>query len=392
MSTTRPNAWCGNNANGQTSSGAVLAFGLGWHLPEAPGPLPGKGAYMRLQLWIPAGAVVVALVAGAGSADAQGLFITGYADFEASFTNPDGDGNSDFFLDNHHFNLIMIGKLFEDLFAAAEVEFEHAGEEIALEYAYFGYTGIPNVRIMAGKFIVPFGRFNKDLHPTFINKMPDRPHGFSQVLPQTYNDVGLWVSGTTPSSEIGARLVFDAFVVNGLMGDDAGSIRGGRDNDRERRAGERDDNKAVGGRLGLEFAPQGVDLGASVYHGNFSNDPAVKLDLTLLGVDFAFRKSGFELRGEVVTARQEITTGDPLRKTGGYGQVAYFVTPRIEPVIRFSMQDFPDDSDDLRRLSFGVNVHITAASSARFAYHLNMEKSGFGSDNNAIVLQWNVIL
>lgn len=356
---------------------------------------------MRLTSLFTAAAIAVVLVVPPRPVDAQGLFITGYADLETSVTNPDGDGNSDFFLDNHHFNLILIGKLFENLFAAAEVEYEHAGEEVALEYGYFGYTGIPNVRIMAGKFIVPFGRFNKDLHPTFINKMPDRPHGFSEVLPQTYNDVGLWVSGTTPSSQIGARLVFDAFVVNGLMGDDAGSIRGGRDNDRERRGGERDDNKAVGGRVGIEFAPQGLDFGASVYHGNFSNDPAVKLDLTLIGGDFAFRKSGFELRGEIVTARQEVTAdptdpavttlGDPLRKTGGYGQVAYFLTPQLEPVVRYSMQEFPDDRDDLRRLSFGANYYITAASSVRFAYHLNMEESAFGTDNNAIVLQWNVI-
>jgi hypothetical protein len=35
------------------------------------------------------------------------------------------------------------------------VEYEHAGEEIALEYAYFGYTGIKNLRILAGKFIAP---------------------------------------------------------------------------------------------------------------------------------------------------------------------------------------------------------------------------------------------
>lgn len=361
-----------------------------------------KGTHMRIVPLLGGVIVAISLMLLPQPVHAQGLFITGYADFEVSVTNPDGDGNSDFFFDNHHFNLIMIGKLFEDLFAAVEVEYEHAGEEIALEYGYFGYTGIPNVRIMAGKFIVPFGRFNKDLHPTFINKMPDRPHGFNEVLPQTYNDVGLWISGTSPSSETGARFVFDAFLVNGLMGDDGGSIRGGRDNDRERRTGERDDNKAVGGRLGAEFAPQGVDFGVSAYHGNFSNDAAVKLALTLLGVDFAFRRSGFELRGEVVTARQEVTTdptdpavttlGDPLRKSGGYGQVAYFLTPKIEPVVRFSMREFPDDGDDLRRLSFGLNVHITAASSARFAYHLNMEKSGFGSDNNAIILQWNVIL
>ncbi len=84
------------------------------------------------------------------------------------FAPPPAAGHSNFFFDNHHFNLILIGDLVKDLFVAGEVEYEHAGEEIALEYAYFGYTGIKNLRILAGKFIVPFGRFNKDLHPTVI--------------------------------------------------------------------------------------------------------------------------------------------------------------------------------------------------------------------------------
>ncbi|HSM15910.1 MAG TPA: porin [Gemmatimonadales bacterium] len=319
----------------------------------------------------------------------QGLMVTGYADFEANFTSIDAD-NSNFFFDNHHFNLILIGDVVKDLYVAGEVEYEHAGEEIALEYAYFGYTGIKNLRIMAGKFIVPFGRFNKDLHPTIINKMPDRPHGFSNVLPQTYNDVGLWVSGTAPLNMGGTRVVWDGYIVNGLMGDDGGNIRDGRDNDRESRSGERDDNKAVGARLGLELAKQGVDFGVSVYRGNFSNDATLNLDLTLIGADAAFRHKGLELRGEVVHADQEATAGD-LSKTGGYLQAAYMVTPKWEPVVRYSMRNFDGESDDLSRLSFGLNFYVQPASSIRVAYHKNMEESGFEVDNDAIVAQWNVL-
>ncbi len=338
------------------------------------------------------GVLVGALLAAPSTSVAQGLFITGYADFVATITNPDGDGNSDFYLDNYHFNLIMIGNIYKDLFAAIEVEYEHAGEEIKLEYGYFGYTGFGNVRIMAGKFIVPFGRFNKDLHATFINKMPDRPLGFSQVFPQTYSDVGLWVSGTVPAGRNGVRFVYDAFAVNGLMGDDGGSIRGGRDNDREKRTGERDDNKAVGGRLGFEFGPQGLDFGGSIYRGNFSNDAAVKLDLTLVGFDAAFRTAGFEARGEIVHANQETTAPGNLSKTGGYGQVSYLVTPKVEPVVRYSMRNMPGLDSDQRRFSVGVSYYLAAASSIRLAYHFNMEKDGFKTDNNLIALQWNILL
>ncbi|MFQ5550319.1 MAG: hypothetical protein ACE5FJ_03670, partial [Gemmatimonadales bacterium] len=343
---------------------------------------------MRTGRLLAAGIVGLAIIAAPRVGWAQGLVVSGYADFEAVLNNVDAD-DSDFYFDNHHFNLIMVGDIVDDLYAAVEVEYEHSGEEIAFEYGYFGYTGIPDVRIMAGKFIVPFGRFNKDLHPTIINKMPDRPHGFKDILPQTWNDAGLWVSGVRDFGT-GARFVFDGFAINGLMGSDGGGIRGMRDNDREKRTGARDDNKAVGARVGLELGPQGLDFGASVYRGQYSDDAAVTgLNLTLFGVDAAFRRSGLELRGELVSASQDATGGD-LTKTGWYAQAAYRIQ-QFEPVVRYSSRRFSggaagaldgDDANDDNRFSVGLNFHIGAASILRAVYHLNSEATGFESDNN----------
>lgn len=72
---------------------------------------------------------------------AQGLTLSGYTDFEVIVNNVDAD-EKDFYFDNHHFNLIMVGSMVDNLFAAFEIEYEHAGEEIAMEYGYFGYTGL----------------------------------------------------------------------------------------------------------------------------------------------------------------------------------------------------------------------------------------------------------
>lgn len=332
-----------------------------------------------------------ALAIGAAPLRAQGLLLTGYADFEATADNVGGDGNTDFFFDNHHVNMIALADISGDLFAAAEVEYEHAGEELEFEYGYFGFTGVKNIRFMAGKFIVPFGRFNKDLHPTWINKMIDRPHGFRDVLPQTYSDVGVWVSAALPMGKNGVRATVDGYVINGLMGDDGGSIRSMRGNDREKRDGDRDDNKAVGARVGLEYAPQGFDVGGSFYTGNYSADPMIDLNLTLLGADAAYRNSGVEVRGEIVTVSQEISAGDDLTKTGGYGQIAYRITNKWEPVIRFSGRNMPGETDDLTRFSLGISYYLAASSSIRANYHLNSEKGGFEEDNNQIALQWNIV-
>jgi hypothetical protein len=326
----------------------------------------------------------------ANLASGQGLTLTGYADFEAIYGNVGGDAdNTTFFFDNHHFNLIAVGYIVDDVFAAGEIEYEHAGEEIALEYGYIAYTGLRDIRIMAGKFIVPFGRFNKDLHPTPLNKIPARPHGFSQVMPQTYNDVGLWVSGATPLNE-DMRAVADVFVVNGLMGEDGGSIRSMRDNDREGQVDGIDNNKAIGGRLGVEMPFVGLDLGVSVYTGNYSDTSTNDLTLTLFGVDGSFQSSGLVLRGEYVSADQD-ATGGALSKSGMYLQASYLVGTRFEPVVRYSRRDMPGEADDRSRVALGASIYVTPAACVRLAYLLNSEPSGFETDDNDVVLQFNVL-
>ncbi|HEX9690599.1 MAG TPA: porin [Gemmatimonadales bacterium] len=344
---------------------------------------------MRVPWMLRCTVLLMAVLGVPGLAMGQGLKVFGYADFEAYLAGV-GSDDSQLYFDNHHFNLKTAGSLVDNLFVAAEIEYEHAGEEIAFEYGFLSYTGLKNVTISAGKFIVPFGRFNKDLHPTWINKMPDRPHGFSNILPQTYSDVGLWVTGALPLGESGGRVTLDAFVVNGLLGDDGGNIRDMRDNDRERlSAGGRDDNKAFGGRLGLEMAPQGFDIGASAYIGNYLDDPANNLSLKMFGVDAAFMQGGLEVRAEGVLASQEATGGN-LSKKGGYAQVAYVIQGRFEPVVRFSLRDMPTDAQDQNRISVGINYYVSANSSVRLAFHLNNEKDGFKTDNNNLVTQFNV--
>ena len=345
---------------------------------------------MRLKDVFSACVASVAVLSITTIAHAQGLMLTGYADLEFNLEKVDG-GNSESYFDNHHFNLIAVGRLAGNVFAAAEIEYEHGGEEIALEYGYVSYTGIKNVRVAAGKFIVPFGRFNKDLHPTWINKMPDRPHGFKDVFPQTYSDVGVWVSGGAPVGLDGTRVVFDAFAVNGLMGDDGSGIRGMRGNDRDKfSAGGRDDNKAFGGRVGLELPQQGFDVGGSVYYGNYLDDPTTSLTLLMLGADAAFRSGGFEIRAEGVLAEQEATPGS-ITKKGGYAQIAYLFPQSFEPVARFSVRDMPGVDADGSRLSFGGNYYLASNAIVRAAYNINMEKSGFASDNDKIIAQFTMM-
>ncbi len=333
---------------------------------------------------------LLALMVVSSSASAQGFMVTGYADLEFSADNVGGNSASEVYFDNHHFNMIVLGKLFKNTFASAEVEYEHAGEEIAFEYGYITYTGIKNVRISGGKFILPFGRFNADLHPTWINKMPGSPLGFRHVVPGTYSDVGLWVSGAAALGNGGTRVVYDAYIINGLLGEDGGDIRDLRDNDREQlTAGGRDNNKSIGGRLGLELPKQGFDIGTSIYTGNYLDSPDSSLTLTMFDVDAAYRYRGLVIRGEVVIADQAATGGD-LTKKGGYLLISYLTRIKLEPMLQFSMKDMPDPADNGKRYSFGIGYYLAPHSAVRLAYNVNKEDTGFEQDNDKFIAQWSM--
>lgn len=311
----------------------------------------------------------------APSAAGQGLMVTGYANVE--YLNPQGGTHT---FDAHNLNLILIGQLRGDLFAAGEVEYEHGGEEIALEYAYLAFTRWRYLNIVAGKFIVPFGSFNVN-HPAWINKVPGRPFGFDRVLPATYNDVGVMVRGGLPAGYL-SRVTYDAWVVNGLAGAPGGDLRGMRDN-----LIDVDKSKSVGGRAAFVHR-LGFEIGASALTGTYND--SLGLGVTMIGADAAFQRSGFEIKGEVVRATQEAPAGD-LKKSGFYAQTSYLVVSWLEPTIRYSQMDFPGASNrDVREISAGVSLYPSDIGALRLFYRINSERSVPEVGNNEFIAQLTV--
>jgi hypothetical protein len=320
--------------------------------------------------------VLIGLAAAAPPpAEGQGLIVTGYANME--YLNPQGGMQT---FDAHNLNLIVIGQLRGDLFAAGEIEYEHGGNEIALEYAYLAFTRWRYVNVVAGKFIIPFGTFNVN-HPAWINKVPGRPFGFDRVWPATYSDVGVMVRGGLPAGYL-SRVTYDVWAVNGLAGADGGDLRGmvGNNEDVDR-------NKFVGGRLGY-VAQMGLDAGVSVHTGTY--DAAADLGVMYVGVDGAFHKGNFELRGEFVQATQESSGGD-LKKTGWYAQAAYLVLPTVEPAVRLSQMEFPGASNrDVREISLGVSIYPSDLGALRLFGRINKERTVPEVNNNLFTAQFTV--
>lgn len=147
-----------------------------------------------------------------------------------------------------------------------ELEFEIGEDgktELALEYTSLNLFVTDFLTIAAGKFLSPIGQFQERLHPTWINKMSDRPAGFGHGGIQPLSDVGVMLRGAFKVGKP-TTINYALFVGNGPQVElddgelEAFEVEGfGRDDNA---------NKTVGGRIGILPVPH-VEVGASIMAG-----------------------------------------------------------------------------------------------------------------------------
>ena len=321
------------------------------------------------------------------------FIVSGYMDWTYSWQKGKA-GTFDLF----HFNPIFLFQLEDKLLARAEIEYEHGGGEIALEYAQLDFFLNDYVTISGGKFLIPFGVFNQKLHPSWISKVPGRPLANDQVVPVGWSEAGVMASGGVSISGY-SKINYALYLVNGLEGAEGDNIR-----DLRKEGDDRDvlnNNKAVGGRLGIVPIKE-IEIGASAYTGKYDDVEFPKRSLNLYGVDAEFHyKDYLELRGEFNQVDQEITDLSApdsvgfLVKRGYYAQAALKLSPLavtalnpVEVAIRFSGQNFPGEASDKWEVSPGVNYYVTNTGIIRLFYRFNLEKDAYKVKNNQIILQY----
>jgi hypothetical protein len=301
----------------------------------------------------------------------------GYLDW--TFTHNNGNTPPSTF-NSSHFNPIFLYQLEDNLLASAEVEIETGGDEFILEYGQIDYLANDYLTFTVGKFLVPFGVFNRRLHPTWISRVPGMPLSNDMVVPTDWSETGLMVSGAAGFGGRGGRINYAAYVVNGLEGSSGADIR-----DLRKEKDPRDiynSNKAVGGRLGMVPAA-GVEFGFSGYTSKYDINATPLLNLNMFGADAEYHYQDlFELRGEFNQADQQIqpdtlnSTDLPyLRKRGYYVQAALrlAITDKdllmpIELALRFSGQDFPDKENDYHEVTPCINYSLGSTAFLRLAY------------------------
>jgi hypothetical protein len=182
----------------------------------------------------------------------RGVSIGGYGEF--LYEDADEEAELDLLR-----AVLYFGYKFNDRFVFnSEVEYEHAGEEIGVEFAYLDYLWRPQANLRAGLLLLPMGFLNELHEPTtFLGA--NRPETERRIIPTTWSENGFGLFGEA------GPLSYRTYVVAGLAatGFEAGGLREGRQEGIESNAEE----LAWVGRLDYTGIP-GLLIGGSAYVGN----------------------------------------------------------------------------------------------------------------------------
>jgi hypothetical protein len=253
-----------------------------------------------------------------------------------------------------------------------EIDYEHAANELELEFAYVDFQWTDAINFRAGSVLMPVGPLNEFHEPTLFYSV-ERPYVQKYIIPTTWGAGGAGLFGQ-PIPGLKYRVYF----VEGLdaSGFDETGIKDGRQVLFE------DTNKAFnwGGVGRVEYVGlTGLTLGASLYSaGAAQGDPTISsAHVTLWDLDARYRFMGFDLTGlyartriggaDRISAQTGTTVGS--RQTGWYIEGAYHLSQLTDtswdlvPFVRweeFDTQDkvpaglSKDPANDQRVITYGL--------------------------------------
>ena len=225
---------------------------------------------------------------------------SGYADLVATYAG--GDDES-FTFDQTHFNPILGAQFGQYARTELEIEIEHGGALIKVEYAFADFTPFRQLALRVGKFLTPIGRFNDTLHPSFRWNQISRPAMFRDVVPAVWSEVGLQVRGVFDVVPSLLLVEYNAFVSNGLgyradyvLTEQDEPIRGMGTNVIDNNL-----DKGVGARVTFDVLPAQrmgrTRIGVSGYTG--ATNPAGDERFSILDVDLEVRLALVLIRAEL---------------------------------------------------------------------------------------------
>jgi hypothetical protein len=328
----------------------------------------------------------------------------------SGFTEP-AHGTSSF---DAAFKPVFLWKVADNLLVAASAEFEIADNatEVNIEYANINWMASDSLMLRGGVLLSPLSTFQQNLHPQWINKLPDNPlfAGDTGLAPEKC--LGVEARGGVRSG--GSRFTYSVFLTNGpTMNNDAPVNPGDPDTRGQLNLTEFTDannNKAVGGRIGFQPTPE-LEF---AYAGQFSDVQPVgstpkSLDLMLHDFSASYVAEPEALQGRI-DARVEMMLADFSKnvdfgtgafnnnRSGGYAQLAYRPTKAnscikdLEGVVRYDYLDQPSGAPqpaDEHRWTVGVNYWAAPRTVVKVAFEFDTvsDPSGQGRANNTLLVQ-----
>lgn len=244
---------------------------------------------------------------GTGGESEKKVHIHGYGEMHYNRTI---DGSTQ--LDNHRFVVGVHALLTDWIHLNAEIDYEHAAQELEFELAYLDFLIDSKLNFRVGAVLVPVGFLN-EFHEPPVFWSVERPELQSKVIPTTWGAGGVGIYGSLMEG-----LKYRLYLVNSVQsvkkdgadcGDSALGLGGAcglfRSSDGIRK-GRRQldhaiaDDFAVTGRL--EYSPPipGLQLGFSFYTGNTTHDLISEGGrTTLLEGDTKFRWNWLEMNATI---------------------------------------------------------------------------------------------
>lgn len=114
-------------------------------------------------------------------------------------------------MDFHRFVIGVHAVLTENIHLNAEVDFEHAAQEMEFEFGYLDFLIDPKINVRAGEVLVPVGFLNEYHEPPLFWSV-ERPELQSKIIPSTWFAGGAGING-----ELTEGLRYKLYVVNALQ-------------------------------------------------------------------------------------------------------------------------------------------------------------------------------
>jgi len=236
------------------------------------------------------------------------------------------------------------------------------------------------------------GYFRQNLHPSWINKLPNAPSGFDHDQAAPASDVGVGARGGFRLGGSPRYLNYAAYMANGpilqIDGDEIVGI------ETEGQTSNDDGKFVYGGRVGILPIP-GLEIGLSGAIGNVAGEDEsdATRDYDVYGADFAYQLNRLRLRGEFIEQKVGSDASSAVPEsadwTAWYAQAAYHFQPtHWEGVLRYSDYDSPQDREDQKQFAIGINYLLSANAMAKFAYDFNDGKNGSTAGDDGFQVQF----